>query len=206
MASKPTKPPPRPGVSPDTRTTLLETACRLIAKRGVADITLAEIGAAAGVSRQAVYLHFGSRAGLLVAMARHLDATSQAARAMTMAAWEAQSKAGFESFIRLWFEHVIVILPVARAVQAAAFSDKDAHAAWQDRMADLRRAVRNMVDGLAESGQLAAHWTREEATDWFWSRTHFDVWTQLVTERQWPPEQMVKRVSESLWADLTDRH
>jgi AcrR family transcriptional regulator len=205
MARKTAKSKPRPGLSSDTRTALLDTACRLIRKHGVAGVTLAEIGAAAGVSRQAVYLHFGSRAGLLVAMARHLDATSQAARAMTMAAWEAHSKAGFESFIRLWFEHVTVILPVARAVQAAGFSDRDAHAAWQDRMSDLRRFIRNMVDGLAESGQLASHWTREEATDWFWSRTHMDVWTQLVTERQWPPQQMVKRVSESLWVDLTGR-
>ena len=40
------------------------------------DVTVAEIAAATGVSRQLVYLHFYNRAGLLVAMARHHDGPS----------------------------------------------------------------------------------------------------------------------------------
>ena len=43
---------------------------------GFAWETPQDVARAAGVSRQAVYLHFGSRAGLLVAMARHHDRTS----------------------------------------------------------------------------------------------------------------------------------
>ena len=39
-------------------------------------MTVADIAAASGVSRQLVYHHFESRAGLLVAMARHHDAAS----------------------------------------------------------------------------------------------------------------------------------
>jgi len=41
--------------------------------------------------------------------------------------------------IRLWFEHVTVILPIARAIEAAATSDPDARAAWQERMDANRR-------------------------------------------------------------------
>ena len=60
----------------DTRERIMETAWDLIRERGIADLTVAEIAAAAGVSRQLVYFHFANRAGLLVAMTRHQDARS----------------------------------------------------------------------------------------------------------------------------------
>ena len=195
-----------PGLPPDTRTTLLEAASRLIEGRGIADVTLADIASAAGVSRQTVYLHFGNRAGLLAAVARHLDFKSLAVREMPMAVWEAHSKAGFERFIRLWFKHVAAIFPVAHAIEAAAKGDADARAAWEERMNTLRRVMRMMVDGLAESGQLAARWTRQEATDWFWSRTHMDVWSHLAVDRGWPAERVIERVIDSLWSDLVETH
>jgi len=190
--------------APDTRTTLLKTAWRLIEKRGVARVTLGDIADAAGVSRQAIYQHFGSRAGLLIAMTRHRDATSKAAREMMVVARKTNSRAGFGQFIRLWFRHVAAILPVARSIEAAAVGDEDARAVWDDRMEELRKGMRTIVDSLATAGQLADRWTREEATDWFWSRTHIDVWSHLTSDRQWPPEQVVRRVTDSLRSDLVD--
>src|SRR4029453_11979114 len=53
---------------------ILDAALALIAKRGDAHVTMAQIARAARVSRQAVYLHFADRAELMVALARHLDA------------------------------------------------------------------------------------------------------------------------------------
>jgi len=108
-----------------------------------------------------------------------------------------------ERFVRLWFAHVAGILPIARAIAAAAASDDDARSAWHDRMDTHRALVRQMVDGLADSGQLSKRWSREEATDWFWSRVHLEVWQQLVVERGWTTERLTARVVESLWNDLT---
>jgi AcrR family transcriptional regulator len=102
----------------DTRTNLLETAWRLIEKRGVANVTLRNIADTANVSRQTVYLHFGNRAGLLIAMTRHRDTTSKPAREMVAAAREPNIRAGFDRFVRCWFLHVVKILPVARAIEA----------------------------------------------------------------------------------------
>ena len=62
-------------MSNDTKTRILETAWTLVNERGIG-VGVGEIAAAAGVSRQLVYVHFTSRAGLLVAMARHQDARS----------------------------------------------------------------------------------------------------------------------------------
>jgi hypothetical protein len=121
---------------------------------------------------------------------------------------EDHTKAGLEKFIRLVFEHAAVIFPFARAVEAAAASgDADARVAMEDRVNAFLRATRLMIDGLAESGQLSKRWTREEATDWLYSRLHIDVWNHLVVDRKWPPKRVLERVTESLWRDLlTDLH
>jgi AcrR family transcriptional regulator len=55
-----------------TRLRLLEVTRRLVAERG-AGIAMADVARAAGVSRQAVYLHFTSRASLFVAVVRQMD-------------------------------------------------------------------------------------------------------------------------------------
>lgn len=187
----------------DTRTDLLKAAWHLVAQRGVGAVTLAEIAGAAGVTRQSVYLHFGSRAGLLIEMVRHRDRTSATVRKMLAAAQEAHMEPGFGRFTRLWFRHVAAILPAARAIEAASANDTDAAAAWTDRMQSLRAVLRGIVDRLADADRLAAGWTRDEATDWLWSRTHIDVWQQLVVERSWNPNQVVSRVTQSLWSELT---
>ena len=191
------------GRTTDTRISLLEAAWQLVGERGVGGVTLAEIAATAGVTRQSVYLHFGSRAGLLIEMVRHRDRTSATVRRMLAAAEEAHTESGFSRFTRLWFRHVAAILPVARAIEAASASDADAAAAWQDRMGSLRAVLSGIIERLANSGRLDSGWTRDEATDWLWSRAHIDVWHQLVVERHWNPNNLVNRVTGSLWQELT---
>jgi AcrR family transcriptional regulator len=50
----------------DARAAILDAARRLLEERGYHGIGLDAIGREAGVSRQAVYLHFRSKAGLLL--------------------------------------------------------------------------------------------------------------------------------------------
>ena len=79
----------------ETRARILETAWQQVRERGTADVTIAQIAAAAGVSRQLVYFHFANRAGLLTAMARHRDQASgfaaEAAHSRAMAPIEGSS-------------------------------------------------------------------------------------------------------------------
>lgn len=55
------------------REQLLEVALGLVRTRGVDGLTLVTLAEAAGVSRPIVYDHFGTRAGLLLALYRDLD-------------------------------------------------------------------------------------------------------------------------------------
>jgi AcrR family transcriptional regulator len=133
---------------PDARNHILETAWSLTRERGVHAVTVADIAAASGVSRQLVYHHFDSRAGLLVAMARYHDAAVgfrvRVAQARSLPPVEA-----LEALVRMWCEYIPDILPVARALEAAMTTGDEGGAAWRDRMDDIHEAFRLAVGRVA---------------------------------------------------------
>jgi AcrR family transcriptional regulator len=185
-----------------TRARILDTAWTLMRERGVNAVTLAEIARAAGVSRQLVYVHFDNRAGLLVAMARHHDARSGFA-ARVAAARKLPPLAALERLLRSWLDYLPEILPVARALEAAAINGDEGGAAWHDRMADLHEVIRAAVERVDRDGRLAAPWTVQTATDWTWARANVSTWQQLVAERGWSPAKYAERTVRSILADLT---
>jgi AcrR family transcriptional regulator len=185
----------------DTRSRILEAALALIRERGAGAVTVAEIAAAAGVSRQLVYFHFENRAGLLVAMARYQDRRSGFVK--RVAAFRSLPPAeGLRELLRAWCEYVPEIMPVARALEAAAITGDEGGAAWQDRMGDLREAFRIAVDRIHLDGRLAEGWTVETATDWVWTRSHLTTWHHLVVERGWSPDDYKKRSIRSILAEV----
>jgi AcrR family transcriptional regulator len=185
----------------ETRSRILEAAWGLVGQRRTIGITVSEIAAAAGVSRQLVYFHFENRAGLLAAMARHHDAQSGIAE--RVAACEALPPAeGIEALLRAWFRYVPEILPVARALEAAEITGEEGGAAWRDRMDSLRAVFRAAVERLAEEGGLGESWTVESAADWIWARGHLETWQHLVVERGWVPDDFVDRTVRSIMAEV----
>ncbi len=59
--------------SNETRRRILETTVRMLEKHGGRGVRMADIARQTGISRQAVYLHFASRAELLDAATTYLD-------------------------------------------------------------------------------------------------------------------------------------
>src|SRR6266508_6749780 len=55
------------------RIAILKAARRLFEDKDFISVTLEEVARAAGVSRQAIYTNFGSRAGLLAALVAYVD-------------------------------------------------------------------------------------------------------------------------------------
>lgn len=55
------------------RTQLLETAATIVRGQGTDALTLAHLAEQAGVTKPIAYEHFGTRAGLLIALYRHFD-------------------------------------------------------------------------------------------------------------------------------------
>jgi AcrR family transcriptional regulator len=186
---------------PNARAHILETAWRLVGERGVQAVTVADIAAASGVSRQLVYHHFDSRAGLLVAMARHHDGAS-GFRGRFVASRELAPVEGLETLLRLWLQYVPQILPVARALEAAVITGDEGGAAWRDRMDDIREAFRLAVERVDGDGRLAPGWTVDTAADWIYARSHVSNWQHVVVDRGWPVSDYVERTIGSIMAEV----
>lgn len=184
-----------------TRSRILDTAWELLRRRGTNQVTVADIAEAAGVSRQLVYVHFANRAGLLVALARHHDASSGFVERVA-ATRRLPPVEGLEALLRLWFAYIPEILPFARALEAAAASGEEGGAAWHDRMGDLWEAFRIAVDRVHRDGRLADGWTVRTATDWISARSHLTIWQLLVGERGWRPGDYTERAVRSILAEV----
>lgn len=186
---------------PATRERLLDAAWEIVTARGVDEFTLAEVGAAAGVSRQAVYLHFGNRATLLTAMAARVDHTSGFRRRLAVAQGRPPVE-GFRALLDAWFGYLPTILPVALALEASWLSGGDGGEAYRDRMDDWRTAIRATVQRLGDSHDLADVWSVDDAADWVWAMIHPTHYHHLTAERGWSPRTTRRRLSESLERDL----
>jgi len=179
-------------ISQKTRSELLEVAWALIAQKGRLDLPMSELAAAAGVSRQAAYLAFGSRAGLLEAMVAHVDAGSPAlARLRTAGEAADGSIASLALYIGAWIDYLPVIYPVASLLSAAAVTDPTAAAIWQGRMQLLKGRYRQMMAKAKAAGNLAEEWPVNLAADICYELTHIDSWRILVVECGWSPEEFV---------------
>jgi AcrR family transcriptional regulator len=185
----------------NTQDHILATAWALTRERGVHAVTVADIAAASGVSRQLVYHHFESRAGLLVAMARHHD-EAVGFRARVAQARELPPVEALEALLRLWCDYIPDILPVARALEAAMTTGDEGGAAWRDRMDDIHEAFRLAVQRVADADRLAPGWDVAAATDWIAARNHTSTWQHLVVERGWAPADYVERTVSSILGEV----
>ena len=177
-------------ISDETRATILATAWDMMSAQGRLDAGMAEIAAAAGVSRQTVFYAFGNRAGLLVAMARHNDTLSAHVPRMRMLARGPGADAStLRDFVDAWLAYLPEIYPVAIQLAVASLADADAAAAWQDRIFSqgLRLGLDLILTRMAAAGALPAGTDPSPAADLCLTWLVSSAWRYLVVERGWTP-------------------
>jgi len=183
----------------DTRSRVLRVAWQMIDKRHDAAITLVDVAREAGLSRQTLYLLFGNRAGLLLAMVDDVDARSPGPGRLQAARETTAPPDLLEAYARAWLDYVPVVFPVARALIAAARDgDTDAQAAWESRAKLLRNGFLQVTRALHAAGALRPEWTPATAAEWMFSQTHVDAWQHLVVEARWKPKEAVDRIVATL--------
>jgi AcrR family transcriptional regulator len=188
-------------VSNGTKERILDAAWALVREHGPHAVTIADIAAAAGVSRQLVYFHFANRAGLLVAMARHYDSRS-GFRARALATRQLPPAEALPALVRAWHDYLPEILPIAQALEAAAITGEDGADAWRDRMGELREAFRYAVERVQADGALAPGWSADAAADWVWARCQPSDWRHLVGERGWDPREYARRSEAAILHEI----
>lgn len=176
-----------------TRASILDTAVRLIAERGGA-VRLEDIAEEAGVSRQTVYVHFGSRTGLLIAMVQHMDEAGTLQGLVERIFMAPTARVALDEVVALHAEYHPTIYPVARIFMVGRHEDEAVRAAWDERMESRRNLYHEVVEWLHRDGVLAPEWDIETATDVLWSMTSWQLWEELVVDRRWSSEDYLRHL------------
>lgn len=167
-----------------TRESILDAAVRLFTEKGGA-VRLEDVAAEAGVSRQAVYLHFGSRTGLLIAMTQHMDSGGALPGLLNRVFNADTAIEALDAAASLHAEYHPTIYQIARVFLVGRYEDEALRAAWDERMESRRNLYHTVVEGLQEEGLLAPDWDVESAADFLWALTSWQLWEQFVKDRGW---------------------
>ena len=173
----------------NSRERILDAALALIARRGEAGVTMAEIAKAARVSRQAVYLNFADRAGLLLALVRHTDDQRGLAAELKKVTDAPKALDALREFVALQARMSPGVWAIARAVDAVRRTDDAAEKGWQDRLRSRLEICRAIAARLRREGILNQHWTAGAAAEVLWTVTSLRTWEDLVLERRWTAAQ-----------------
>lgn len=171
--------------SPNTRDAILSATKSLVETTSFADLSLARVAASAGVSRQAVYLHFGSRTGLLLALVAWMDETGRFPALMAPVLKlndPIEVLLGGTAAAAMYNADVAA---VSLALREAGRSDEAAAAAWEDRTVLRIAGIRSAVVPVASSGGLRPGWTVDLATDMIFALISPTMYEDLVIDRKW---------------------
>ena len=186
----------------DTRERILRATWRLLEERRGQSVRLEDVARAASVSRQAVYLHFGSRTTLFVETARYADESLKLIERIREACDAENGVVAIEAYVRFWAGYIPDIYGLAKALLLLCETDEAAAAAWNDRMTALREGCLTILRQVNREGRLAiplaSPWTVETAADYFYVALSIPTWESLTIERGWSREEYVERVTLAL--------
>lgn len=182
---------------PETRRQILVAAREVLGQSGGA-LTMAGVAKGAGVSRQAVYLHFGDRSGLLVAMVQFIDESLGSAE-LKAHMWAAPTGAEtLQRWVDVLSTYTGEIDADTRVLEAGQYEDDALAAAWRDRMNGRRAIIRTIVERIVADGDLAPVWTVDAAVDLIYVVTMPGLWRELIREQGWTPAKYAEHVSRLL--------
>ena len=148
------------------RQAIVEAVERLLEERAIADVSVEDIAAAAGISRSGFYFYFESKYAALG------DALTDVSEAMVVAAGdffggtgeppERMVQRGLSGVADLWHEHAALM----SAIVEAAHSDAGARALWDDWRGRFVDLIAERIDAERAAGRAP-----EGAPAWDLART-----------------------------------
>ncbi len=178
----------------ETRTRILEATVQALEETGGHGVRMGDIAKASGISRQAVYLHFATRADLLIAAFLYLGDQLDVKGRLAPSRAANSGVERLDLYIDFWGNFLPEIYGVAKALMMARDTDYAAAAAWRDRMVAMRDGCRAAIDALHADGALASEWTRPKATDALMAMLQVPNWEYLTMECGWSKKEYIQRM------------
>lgn len=192
------------GPASTTKVRILDAAQALL-QRGAIHASMAEIAKAAGISRQAVYMHFGTREALLGALNQYMSQTCGIAEELQHIE---QSPNGIDA-LRAAASFQARLYPkvhtVVRALERAqSDNDEAAGRVYQAQLRSDLAGCRQTVERLHREHLLRPGLDTDTASDLLWALTSIPLWEELVLQRGWSAQRYEKHVSDLLISTLVD--
>ena len=179
--------------SAETRRRIIEVTRDLLTRAPLESVSLPAIATEAEVARSTVYAIFGSREGLMVAVAEDLldrggfARIGQALRGPDVVrAFEISMDVAMELYSQ---EH-----EVGWALLSLSAVDRDASSAAARLNFGRREGMRKIAQRMHDQGVLRDDVTVDEAADVLWLITSFETFGQLYRERRLTPQQVGERL------------
>jgi len=191
--------------NPTTRDRILTSTWNLLESGDPTATRMADIAKVAGISRQALYLHFPNRGELLIATARYLDEVKEVDKRLVASRTATSGGERLDAYIDAWGGYIPEIYGMAKAFWALWDTDPEARAAWQDRMDAVRHGCAAAVDAIARDKALAPGLTKTAATDLLAMLISVRNWEYLRQERGWSQKRYIQAMKtmarQSIMAD-----
>ncbi len=176
----------------DTRTRILETAVALLEANQGRGVRMMDIAKRAGITRQALYLHFSTRAELLIATTFFLDELKGSEERLVPSRTAQIGIDRLDAFIEAWGNYIPEIYGLAKALLAMRDTDEAAAKAWDERMRDMREGCEAAINALVSDNMLSRDHSPQQATDILWTMLSVRNWEQLTIECGWPQKKYIK--------------
>ena len=187
--------------SSDTRVRILNCTWNLLESRDK-KVRMSDIAKAVGISRQALYLHFPTRAELLIATTRHIDSVKDVDARLAESRAATSGRDRLASFIHGWGGYIPEIHGLSVALRNMRDGDAEAAAAWDDRMRAVRHGCDAAVAALAADKMLRPDLNNEVATDLLWTLLSVENWERLVCDCGWSQAEYKSQIKRRAEATL----
>ena len=189
--------------SEQTKTRILDTTWKLLEKR-IEKNRMSDIAKAVGISRQALYLHYPTRAELLIATTEHIDTVKKVNQRLELSRTAGSGVERLHFFIKAWGGYIPEIHGISVALRNMRKNDKAAAEAWDDRMQAVRHGCQAAVVAIAKDGKLKLDLSEQVATDILWTLLTIENWEKLVIDCAWPQSVYEEKVIELAEIALLD--
>jgi AcrR family transcriptional regulator len=177
----------------ETRRRIIDVTRDLLTRAPLESVSLPVIAAEAEVARSTVYAIFGSREGLMVAVAEDLLERGGFAR-IGQALRGPDVVRAFEISIEVALVLYSQVHGVSSALLSRAAVDRDASSAAARLNFGRREGMRKLAQRMHDQGVLRDDVTVDEAADVLWLITSFETFGQLYMSRSLTPKQVGERL------------
>ena len=190
--------------SEQTKTRILETTWKVLETR-IDKNRISDIATAVGISRQALYLHYPTRAELLIATTKHIDKVKKVNQRLELSRAAGSGIERLHFFIKAWGGYIPEIHGMSVALRNMRENDKAAAEAWDERMQAVRHGCQAAVRAIEKDGKLKSDLSEQVATDILWTLLTVENWEKLVLDCTWSQSEyevmMIKLAEAGLLKD-----